>query len=148
MADRASFGLNGGVAGSSAVSVNPVFDSGDGMELGIRRRTDTGSDNLAVAMTPQYVAPERLLRKDLTFVELLASDVYTFGKQAARELLLCSQNPFGGAWQVPLPITAFKNICNDNIAASCLFIDDDQQACWCGSFTRRPSRTLGSRRTM
>ena len=32
-----------------------------------------------LALTPQYCAPERLLRKDLTFTELLATDVYTFG---------------------------------------------------------------------
>ena len=61
----------------------PVFDRGAGVEM----MTMIGGPRpalSALALTPQYCAPERLLRDDLSFDALLAADVYTYGmKQGA-----------------------------------------------------------------
>ena len=47
--------------------------------LGSAPSSSSAGKQFNVALTPQYCAPERLLRKDLTFDELLATDVYTYG---------------------------------------------------------------------
>ena len=57
---------------------NPVFDSGGGVALEPMGGSPVAC--LAVALTPHYCAPERLVRKNLSFDELLAADVYTYGK--------------------------------------------------------------------
>ena len=63
--------------GGSARS-NPVFGSeGSGVAM-VSMGSMTGP---GLALTPHYCAPERLMRKDLSFDELLAADVYTYGAQ-------------------------------------------------------------------
>ena len=76
----ADFGISQTCVGAGSVaSMNPAFDTGGGVEMGSFGSAlgSTGS----LALTPHYCAPERLLRKDLTFAELLATDVYTYGSQ-------------------------------------------------------------------
>ena len=85
---RAGFGSMAPAAGTG---MNPVFDSGGGMEMspmgppmGSPMGSSMGSpapSSALLALTPQYCAPERLLRKDLSFEDLLATDVYTYGKR-------------------------------------------------------------------
>ena len=64
-------------------AVNPVFEACGGVVEMSRFDSVSSVDSLGaaggLAFTPQYCAPERLLRNDLAFVDLLASDVYTFG---------------------------------------------------------------------
>ena len=85
----ADFGISqtraelGSGAGSGA-SHNPVFEGGG--DFGVPMVSMGSSSGPGLALTPHYCAPERLLRKDLTFDELLATDVYTYGKRC---VVLC-----------------------------------------------------------
>lgn len=63
---------------STLASTNPAFESGLGVEMAALGPMPACSP-ASVALTPQYCAPERLLRTDLSFDELLATDVYTYG---------------------------------------------------------------------
>ena len=66
-------------------TVNPVFVSGSGGAAAVgsgtemRRMASNASSAPVLALTPHYCAPERLTMKDLSFSDLLASDVYTYG---------------------------------------------------------------------
>ena len=66
------------MVGERATS-NPVFaTSGSSGVAMVPMGSMTGP---GLALTPHYCAPERLMRKDLSFDELLAADVYTYGAQ-------------------------------------------------------------------
>ena len=60
-------------------STNPVFDAGGGVEMAPMVPMSMTASAGPLALTPHYCAPERLLRKDLSFAQLLAADVYTYG---------------------------------------------------------------------
>ena len=91
----ADFGISQTQAGFGTGSFNPVFaaeagavemtpmgqhGSGGGAAAG--GHPPLGGNVVRLALTPQYTAPERLFRHDLSFVDLLATDVYTFGARA------------------------------------------------------------------
>ena len=78
----ADFGIsrtrNGGDVGSNG---NPLFDHGSGVQMEHIGPIANGSGGgAALALTPQYCAPERLINADLDFDQLLATDVYAYGK--------------------------------------------------------------------
>lgn len=68
----------GGVAiaaGGARLGGGTVARTGGAIEMGAMATAEAGP----LALTPQYCAPERLLRKHLSFEDLLATDVYTLG---------------------------------------------------------------------
>ena len=76
-------------------SSNPVFDAvgsggggvGGGFEMMPLGATSSGGS--PQAFTPHYCPPERILRKDLTFDELQAADVYSYGIAIAWCVCVC-----------------------------------------------------------
>ena len=90
------------VAGSDhgSTSSNPVFDSGRSVEMaalgggGGGGGGDGGGGSLTfgsgatLALTPHYCAPERLFSDFLSFDQLQASDVYSYGAGAVRSGLI------------------------------------------------------------
>ena len=84
----ADFGISQTRAGfgHAASPINPVFggSNGSGVEM---NAFPTPVSSVSLALTPHYTAPERLLRKGLTFDELLAADVYTYGMPS--QLVFC-----------------------------------------------------------
>ena len=75
----ADFGISQTRAASEMRAAdNPVFDVVGGVEMAPLGPMP-GSSGAAVALTPQYCAPERLVTKNLSFDDLLASDIYTYG---------------------------------------------------------------------
>ena len=76
----ADFGISQTSSTSEIGTVsNPVFDTGGGVQMAALGQVPRGLA-AAVALTPHYCAPERLVRKDPSFDELLGSDLYTYGR--------------------------------------------------------------------
>merc|ERR1711991_178184 len=86
----ADFGISqtpAGFNGGAPNHVNPAFEGSTSnrgsmamMPMGSSRMSSRQSANsFSLALTPQYCAPERLLPGSLSFEELLAADVYSYG---------------------------------------------------------------------
>ena len=67
------------MAPSNSVFAGSGGGSGKSLEMASLGGPSNHDSQSLLALTPHYCAPERLLRTDLSFGDLQASDVYTYG---------------------------------------------------------------------